>query len=269
MASAARTHAAEFGMDLAERVIVAFGGAAPLHAARLGHKLGARQIIIPPDAGVGSAVGFLLAPISYEVVRSRQQVVAHLDHQLVNGLYTEMRSEALAIVQEATSSAGLNDDLVEARQAYMRYVGQGHELAIDLPAGPYTESDREGFTEAFERTYAKLYGHRIEGVDIEVLSWTLTVSEPVTQKLQEPRQDPDATLKPVAEYSVFDAETAVRLDVPVYLREQLAANANISGPALITEDQTTTVVSSSYNASINNLGCIVLTRKKTPGENSE
>jgi N-methylhydantoinase A len=269
MASAARTHAAEFGMDLAERVIVAFGGAAPLHAARLGHKLGARQIIIPPDAGVGSAVGFLLAPISYEVVRSRQQVVAHLDHQLVNGLYTEMRSEALAIVQEASSSAGLNDDLVEARQAYMRYVGQGHELAIDLPAGPYTESDREGFTEAFERTYAKLYGHRIEGVDIEVLSWTLTVSEPVTQKLQEPRQDPDATLKPVAEYSVFDAETAVRLDVPVYLREQLAANANISGPALITEDQTTTVVSSSYNASINNLGCIVLTRKKTPGENSE
>jgi len=269
MASAARTHAAEFGMDLAEREIVAFGGAAPLHAARLGHKLGATQIIIPPDAGVGSAVGFLLAPISYEVVRSRQQVVAHLDHQLANDLYTEMRSEALAIVQEASSSAGLNTDLVEARQAYMRYVGQGHELAIDLPAGPYTESDRERFTRAFERTYANLYGHRIEGVDIEVLSWTLTVSEPVTQKLQKPHLDPGATSKPVAEYSVFDAETAERLNVPVYLREQLAANANINGPALITEDQTTTVVSSSYNASINNLGCIVLTRKKTPGANSE
>ena len=265
MASAARTHAAEFGMDLAEREIVAFGGAAPLHAARLGHKLGATQIIIPPDAGVGSAVGFLLAPISYEVVRSRQQVLAKLDHQLVNDLYTEMRSEALAIVQEASTS----DSLIETPQAYMRYVGQGHELAIDLPAGPYTESHRDRFTEAFERTYANLYGHVIDGVDIEILSWTLMVSEPVTQSLTPASLEPSAPLKAIGEYSVFDAETATRLDVPVYLREQLAANVYINGPALITEDQTTTVISSSFSASINSLGCIVLTKKQPPGENSE
>jgi len=265
MASAARTHAAEFGMDLAEREIVAFGGAAPLHAARLGHKLGATQIIIPPDAGVGSAVGFLLAPISYEVVRSRQQVLAKLDHQLVNDLYTEMRSEALAIVQEASTS----DSLIETPQAYMRYVGQGHELAIDLPAGPYTESHRDRFTEAFERTYKNLYGHVIDGVDIEILSWTLMVSEPVTQSLTPARLEPGAPLKAIGEHSVFDAETATRLDVPVYLREQLAANVYINGPALITEDQTTTVISSSFSASINSLGCIVLTKKQPPGENSE
>jgi len=265
MASAARTHAAEFGMDLAEREIVAFGGAAPLHAARLGHKLGATQIIIPPDAGVGSAVGFLLAPISYEVVRSRQQVLAKLDHQLVNDLYTEMRSEALPIVQEASTSASL----IETRQAYMRYVGQGHELAIDLPAGPYTESHRDRFTEAFERTYKNLYGHVIDGVDIEILSWTLMVSEPVTQSLTPARLEPGAPLKAIGEHSVFDAETATRLDVPVYLREQLAANVYINGPALITEDQTTTVISSSFSASINSLGCIVLTKKQPPGENSE
>ena len=265
MASAARTHAAEFGMDLAEREIVAFGGAAPLHAARLGHKLGATQIIIPPDAGVGSAVGFLLAPISYEVVRSRQQVVASLDHQIVNDLYTEMRSEALAIVQEASTS----ESPIETRQAYMRYVGQGHELAIDLPAGPYTDLHRDIFTEAFERTYANLYGHRIDGVDIEILSWTLTVSEPSTHRLRQPKLKPDAPPEPIGKYSVFDAETATRLEVPVYLREQLASNVSINGPALVTEDQTTTVISSSYNASINDLGCIVLTKKQTPGENSE
>jgi N-methylhydantoinase A len=68
---------------------------------------------------------------------------------------------------------------------------------------------------------------------------------------------------------VFDAETATRLDVPVYLRAQLAANVYINGPALITEDQTTTVISSSFSASINSLGCIVLTKKQPPGENSE
>ena len=265
MASAARTHAAEFGMDLAEREILAFGGAAPLHAARLGHKLGASQIIIPPDAGVGSAVGFLLAPISYEVVRSRQQVLANLDHQLVNDLYTEMQSEALPIVQAASTSGSL----IETRQAYMRYVGQGHELAIHLPAGPYTESHRERFTEAFERTYANLYGHRIEGVDIETLSWTLMVSEPITQSLKSASLEPSAPLNAIGKYSVFDPETATRLDVPVYLREQLAFNAYISGPALITEEQTTTVITSSFSATINSLGCIVLTKKQHPRKANE
>ncbi len=264
MASAARTHAAEFGMDLAAREIVAFGGAAPLHAARLGHKLGATQIIIPPDAGVGSAVGFLLAPISYEVVRSRQQVLANLDHQLVNNLYAEMRSEALAIVQEASTSS----NLIETRQAYMRYVGQGHELAIDLPTGPYTELHRDRFTEIFEQTYVKLYGHRIEGVDVEALSWTLMVSEPVTQRLKSAKLKPSGPLKAIGEYSVFDAETATRMEVPVYLREQLAGDVFINGPALITEDQTTTVISSSFSASVNSLGCIVLTKKLPQGENN-
>jgi len=264
MASAARTHAAEFGMDLAAREIVAFGGAAPLHAARLGHKLGATQIIIPPDAGVGSAVGFLLAPISYEVVRSRQQILDNLDHQLVNNLYAEMRSEALAIVQEASTSS----NLIETRQAYMRYVGQGHELAIDLPTGPYTELHRDRFTEIFEQTYVKLYGHRIEGVDVEALSWTLMVSEPVTQRLKSAKLKPSGPLKAIGECSVFDAETAIRMEVPVYLREQLAGDVFINGPALITEDQTTTVISSSFSASVNSLGCIVLTKKRPPGGNN-
>jgi len=264
MASAARAHAAEFGMDLAAREIVAFGGAAPLHAARLGHKLGATQIIIPPDAGVGSAVGFLLAPISYEVVRSRQQILANLDHQLVNNLYAEMRSEALAIVQEASTSS----NLIETRQAYMRYVGQGHELAIDLPTGPYTELHRDRFTEIFEQTYVKLYGHRIEGVDVEALSWTLMVSEPVTQRLKSAKLKPSGPLKAIGECSVFDAETAIRMEVPVYLREQLAGDVFINGPALITEDQTTTVISSSFSASVNSLGCIVLTKKRPPGGNN-
>lgn len=264
MASAARAHAAEFGMDLAAREIVAFGGAAPLHAARLGHKLGATQIIIPPDAGVGSAVGFLLAPISYEVVRSRQQILDNLDHQLVNNLYAEMRSEALAIVQEASTSS----NLIETRQAYMRYVGQGHELAIDLPTGPYTELHRDRFTEIFEQTYVKLYGHRIEGVDVEALSWTLMVSEPVTQRLKSAKLKPSGPLKAIGECSVFDAETATRMEVPVYLREQLAGDVFINGPALITEDQTTTVISSSFSASVNSLGCIVLTKKRPPGGNN-
>jgi N-methylhydantoinase A len=99
MAAAARTHAAEFGMDLGSRDMVAFGGAAPLHATRLGEKLGVKRIIVPSEAGVGSAVGFLLAPVAYEVVRSRRQRLSALDHELVNHLMEQMREESLAVVR--------------------------------------------------------------------------------------------------------------------------------------------------------------------------
>ncbi len=130
MAAAARAHAAEFGMDLGRRDMVAFGGAAPLHAARLGDKLGVNRIIIPTEAGVGSAVGFLLAPVAFEVVRSRQQNLSALQADVINTLVEEMRREALAVVRQGTGS----DHLLETRHAYMRYVGQGHEIPVD-PAG--------------------------------------------------------------------------------------------------------------------------------------
>ncbi|MDH3749547.1 MAG: hydantoinase/oxoprolinase family protein, partial [Gammaproteobacteria bacterium] len=125
MTAAARAHAAEFGMDLGQRDMVAFGGAAPLHAARLGQKLGIRRIVVPTEAGVGSAIGFLLAPVAYEVVRSRRQTLSSLQPDLINGLMHDMFQEALAVVKQGSSAP----DLIETRQAYMRYVGQGHEIA--------------------------------------------------------------------------------------------------------------------------------------------
>ena len=262
MASAARTHAAEFGMDLAERPIIAFGGAAPLHAARLGQKLGAPQIIIPPDAGVGSAVGFLLAPISYEVVRSRHQIISSLDAQLLNDLYAEMRSEALTIVKQASSQV----NVTEERHAYMRYVGQGHEIKIEVPIAPYSELHRTVLEQAFEKAYTNLYGHLIQGVNIEFLSWALNISEPTTEQTRKPAPAPDKSVKPFSAYSIYETETSRRVNVPVYLRKDMTQNTFISGPALITEDHTTTMVSSNYDATFNELGCVMLTKKKLQGE---
>ncbi len=133
MAAAARAHAAEFGLDLGSRDMVAFGGAAPLHAARLGEKLGVRRIVIPAAAGVGSAVGFLLAPVAYEVVRSRRQALAALEPEVVNALMADMHAEALAVVRQGVGPSVAVEDLLETRHAYMRYVGQGHEISVPLP----------------------------------------------------------------------------------------------------------------------------------------
>ena len=256
MAAAARTHAAEFGMDLGQRDMIAFGGAAPLHAARLGEKLGVRRIVIPTNAGVGSAVGFLLAPVAYEVVRSRRQRLSALEAELVNGLMRDMNAEARAVVEQGSSAQVLN----EARHAYMRYVGQGHEIAVPLPVEDYNEEHAQAFLRAFEDVYTRLYGRTIGGVDVEVLSWTLTISAAAKHRDEKTDKPHSSVAGTSQRQSFFDPCTGKRSDVPVYQRTQMKAGHSISGPALITEDQTTTVITSAFDAAIDAHGYIILSR---------
>ncbi len=129
MANAARVHAVEWGKEISARCMIAFGGAAPLHAARLAEKLGIDQVIVPKDAGVGSAIGFLSAPIAFEVVRSCYLRLDRFDAPLVNELLQGMRREAHDIVRLGAPEGALR----EIRTGYMRYVGQGHEVTVALP----------------------------------------------------------------------------------------------------------------------------------------
>jgi len=259
MAAAARAHAAEFGMDLGSRDMVAFGGAAPLHAARLGDKLGVNRIVIPAEAGVGSAVGFLLAPVAFEVVRSRQQKLSSLQADLINDLVEDMRREALAVVRQGTG----NDHLAEARHAYMRYVGQGHEIPVGLPVENYTDRHRGIFRTAFESAYTQLYGRIIEGVDIEVLSWTLTISAPSRDPVESSPVKGVARQLPEPDdfQPLFDPSVEGQVNAPVFLRVNLRTGDCMRGPVLITEDQTTTVVTTNYRAEIDERGNIVMTRR--------
>ncbi len=258
MAAAARAHAAEFGMDLGQRDMVAFGGAAPLHAARLGEKLGVSRIVVPTEAGVGSAVGFLLAPVAYELVRSRQQELSSLDHELVNQLMHEMHSEALTVVKSGSTAT----DLSESRHAYMRYAGQGHEIPVRLPLGPYDHSHGDVFRQAFEAAYERLYGRTIDGIEIEALSWTLTISAPVPDPAPALTAPGSSSLpEPAMHQSFLDPVSGERVDVPVFQRGELNPGNRISGPALITEDQTTTVVTSLFDAEIDARRYIVMTRR--------
>jgi N-methylhydantoinase A len=271
MAAAARAHAAEFGMDPGSRDMVAFGGAAPLHAARLGEKLGVRRVVIPPEAGVGSAVGFLLAPVAYEVVRSRRQPLAALEVGVVNALMEEMHGEALAVVAQAAGSTVGAGDLQESRHAYMRYVGQGHEIPVALPVGPYDDNHRSVFRECFENAYRKLYGRTIEGVEVEALSWTLTLAVakteagPLSKAVQGegPASQGEPTAEPIGRQQLRSSATGEASEAAVYLRQHLPAGAALRGPALITEAQTTTVVPPGWQACIDKGGSIVLTRTES------
>lgn len=254
MAAAARVHAVERGKSLEERTLVAFGGAAPLHATRIANKLGIARIVVPTAAGVGSAVGMLAAPVAYEVARSLYQRLRELDPALVNAHIESMREEARDVVEKSAAGA----PLVETRTAYMRYMGQGHEIAVPLEARPLALTDRERLQASFEREYRSQFGRIIPDLEAEVLSWALTVStraEPPAPVAPVPRQAPRA---PNGRRRVFDPGCGDFVEAHVFRRPDLAPGTCIEGPALIVEDETTTVVPANFEAAVNALGYLVL-----------
>jgi N-methylhydantoinase A len=259
MANAARVHAIESGKDARGRTLVAFGGAAPLHAARMAEKLGLDQVLVPSYAGVGSAVGFLRAPIAYEIVRSALHRLNRFDPQSANALYAAMRAEAEPIVRRGAGEA----PLTETRSAFMRYRGQGHEIPVQLPSRAYRDEDAALLNAAFEDAYRRLYHRVIPGVEVEVLSWVMLLSapRPADNETVAPTAEPYAP-EPTRSREVFDPEAGEFIEVAIHERRDLRPGALIPGPAVIAEDETSTVVSRLFDARINAFGYIELTRRQ-------
>ena len=262
MANAARVHAIEWGKDISARSMIAFGGAAPLHAVRLAEKLNIDQVIIPAGAGVGSAIGFLRAPISYEVVRSRFVSLSDFDPRMVNELLDEMSTEAREIVSLGAGPEGL----IEHRLAYMRYHGQGHEIVVPVPVRQLTSSDAETLRQAFESEYSRLYGRSVPGQQPEVLSWTLSVTAPKPKsELSQGNVAKNFNVSAVGNRQLFDPETSKFLEAAVYNRRDLSIEFDVPGPAIVVESQTTTIVSKEYSISVNDHGHLILTRQSSKG----
>ena len=257
MANAARVHAVERGREVADRALLAFGGAAPLHAARLAEKLGIRRVIVPTGAGVGSAIGFLRAPVSYELVRSLYGTLGSLDVEAVARMFDEMRREAQAVVRLGAPDAALT----ETRTAFMRYLGQGHEVAVPVIATDFGPDDIANLKTAFETAYSAQFGLTIPDIEIEVLNWSLALSTWPEVPAGASAPTPHVAPEPRGRRAVFDAATAEFVETPIYDRDALAPGCTVPGPALITEAQTTTVVTSAFNASVDALGYIVLDRR--------
>ncbi len=247
MSNAGRVHAADQGSDISRGTLIAFGGAAPLHAARVAAKLGIDDIVVPAGAGVGSAIGFLRAPVSHESVRTRHARVSELTAASLAELLGEMSGEANAIVHAAAPDA---QTATHAR-ALMRYRGQGHEITVEIDAAALLHDDldspsdgevRSQLRTAFTKAYQQLYTRHIGNLEIEVLSWLLEVRTPGPEVAplhphvaDEPVHSPTTTL-------VTDTATGRAVAHAVFERDSLSEGAWLVGPALITEDQTTTVV---------------------------
>jgi N-methylhydantoinase A len=258
MANAARVHAIESGKDARGRTLVAFGGAAPLHAARIAEKLGLERVLVPRYAGVGSAVGFLRAPIAYEIVRSALQRLDEFDAAAANALFDEMRAEAEPIVRRGAGDA----PLAETRTAFMRYRGQGHEIAVPLPTRTFRNDDAVVLHAAFEEAYRGLYHRVIPGVEVEVLSWVMLLSAPPPVEIVSTPPAPAGYVpEPARSRPIFDPEVGEFIQVAIHERDGLMPGACIAGPAVIAEAETSTVVSRHFDAKIDRFGYIEMTRR--------
>jgi N-methylhydantoinase A len=257
MASAARVHAVERGAVVGQHTLIAFGGAAPLHAARVAEKIGVNKVIVPSNAGVGSAVGFLAAPIAYELVRSRHVRLDDFDTAAVSDLLQEMATEARALVEPGAAGAPVR----ERRAAFMRYVGQGHEINVQLPNRPLTEADLPALRQSFQTDYSALFERPIPGASIEVLSWSVLVTTDARKPPQVVQVARQPATKAAGSRKFFDGRAGKVIEIPLFRREEMAPGAVITGPAVIAEDETSTFVSNSFDAYIDGAGSIVMERK--------
>jgi N-methylhydantoinase A len=249
MANAARVHAVESGKGYDGRALIAFGGGGPVHACRVAEKLGVRRILVPSGAGVGSAIGFLRAPVAYEVVRSLYQRFASFDRAAVNALLAGMAAEAW----EAVARGAFGAPVEERRLAYMRYVGQGHEIAVALPPRDLEEADVAAVRSLYDDEYTRFYDRPVPGSDVEVMSFAVTVS--TREEAVEPAAAvPDAPApSPLRRQAVRDTATGEVAEWPVYDRAAMAHGAAVDGPCIVAEDETSTLVGPGWRCRVDGL----------------
>ena len=258
MANAARVHAVENGEDLAEYTMIAFGGAAPLHAGRLCEKLGIDRLLVPPGAGVGSAIGFLRAPFSFEATRSVYMKLSDFDAETIKGLLTDLETEAKGFVRSCEEGAEIQAEF----KVYMRYTGQGWEIPIALTAEQAKNPDRETFEELFEADYSKLFGRIVEGMDIEITVWAVNATTPPQTVAKVETITSQTSGEIHSNRKLFDPALGETVEASVVLREMLQTGQTVNGPAVITEDETTIVLPTSRTAVRQVDGCIDVNLKE-------
>ena len=252
MANAARVHAVENGEDLSAYTMIAFGGAAPLHAGRLAEKLGVERLLIPPGAGVGSAIGFLRAPFSFEANRSVYMKLSDFDGDRIKSLLADLKAEATGFVRTCDEVSPI---LAEFK-VYMRYTGQGWEIPIELTEDQAINPDAATFEARFIEDYSKLFGRPVAGMDIEITVWSVNATTPPEKVERVAETSGKASATSVGGRRLFDAAASKFLNADVVNRSDMLTGERALGPVTVVEDETTIIVPASRDAIRQPDGCI-------------
>ena len=271
MAAAARVHAAERGLDTRRYALVATGGAGPLHACGVARRLGLDTVVIPPLAGVGSAFGLLLAPLSFDITRSYVARLDRIECSTLAAILEELEREG----RERVGAAGVADDRISVRRsADMRYAGQGYEIRVEVPPGTPDAALLDGVRRSFEQAYTAFYGQLCDGVPLEAVNWRVSVEGPRPDLGEVPehmaaRDDAtgaaaQAAVEPAHRDALFDG-TGGFVSTPVYQRHLLAPDFATEGPAIIEEAESTTVVPPGWSVARGAGGCLLVRSASAPG----
>ncbi|WP_066819165.1 hydantoinase B/oxoprolinase family protein [Sphingomonas mali] len=239
MAAAARVHLVEKGLDPRHYAMVGFGGAGPAHVCDVARVLGVTEVIVPPASGAASALGFLTAPLSYEMVRSRPiEFAPGFDAAAANAVLAEMEKEGRQRLHEA----GVEDAaLLVERSADMRLIGQTHDISVPLPGGIIAEADLGAIRAAFTRVYSARYTAVFEEARIEAINFRVRVIGPTPAlSLSGAAGGGDIRHKTKGRRPAYFGDGYVETEV--YDRYALAAGDSFAGPAIIEEREATTVI---------------------------
>ncbi len=257
MTNAARIYAVEKGLDPRRFSMVAFGGAGPVHAYQVAEKLRLGTIIVPPGAGVCSAFGFLLAPMAFDLSRGYIARLEEIDWDRLNSIYTEMETEGRELLLEAGVTP---EDVKFIRSADMRYIGQGFEVCVTLPGTWSGQESLEEFRSAFEQEYKSIYARLCPEIPIECVNWRVTATGPRPDikigRWWSPGKSLADALK--GKRRAYLPASGDFVDFPVYDRYCLPVDAEIEGPAIVEERESTIVINGPGKARVDEFGNVVI-----------
>ena len=258
MAQAARVVSVSKGKDPRDFAFIPFGGAGPVHGARLARMLGCRRIVFPHGAGVESAIGLLMAEPAFDLARTRITVLDGATIPAINSIYRELEAQG----KQQLAACGIRSGARYRRSADMRFSGQGYEISVDLPDGPYAAADVTRLLDAFFDAYAASYGDRAfnRADAVELVHFRIAASGPVApMALQSlPARDGSAADARKGHRRVYFPETNGFTDCPVYDRYQLRAGDRFDGPALVEERESTVVIIPHSQAHVDRDGNIIV-----------
>jgi N-methylhydantoinase A/oxoprolinase/acetone carboxylase beta subunit len=261
MAAAAKTHIAEKGGNPKVVTIVAFGGAGPVHAYGLAKKLGAPRLFVPPNAGVGSAMGFFTAPRAFDLLRSHKVSLIDAAFDEVEHIFRGLEADSAKILKK---EAG-NEVLLFERSLDMRFVGQGSEIIVPLPAGDFTRFEKAEVRKLFDEAYEKLYGRTYPDSEVEFINFKVRARLPerllkLPKILGTETQTLDGAVK--GQRRAFSPLAGDFIPYTVYDRYRLFPGARFSGPAIIEEKESTLIVGEDGRVSTDDFGFLWIDLKE-------
>jgi N-methylhydantoinase A len=254
MAAAAKTHIAEKGGNPNLVTVTAFGGAGPVHTYGLAKKIGAKSILVPPLAGVGSALGFFTAPVAFDMSRSHRKVLEEADFNEIEALFSTLEQEAAKILEGAQSG----DAILFERTLLMRFVGQGAEIDLGIEGKDFQQFSKKDIRTMYDEEYKRLYGRTAAESPVEFVTFKVRASLPkkpfTISKLSTKNRDLQACIK--GQRPAFSVIKKDYLPFTVYDRSKLFPDARFYGPAIIEERESTIVIGEDAAVRVDDFGFI-------------